>query len=92
MFNPLEPLSTIYARIHDSVEKWNEPAQVANQITNVAEQVVDFLNQVPGMTEAHSRDFKQATPRFTLRDGSVLKIYKNPVGVIMCLLLIVRVK
>jgi hypothetical protein len=34
MFNPLEPLSTIYARIHDSVEKWNEPAQVANQITN----------------------------------------------------------
>ncbi|MFM7904537.1 MAG: hypothetical protein ACKPA9_05020 [Microcystis sp.] len=81
MFDPLESLSRIYERIHDSVDKWNEPAQVANQITNVAEQVVDFLNQVPGMTEAHSRDFKQATPRFTLRDGSVLKIYKNPVGV-----------
>jgi hypothetical protein len=43
MFNPLEPLSTIYARIHDSVEKWNEPAQVANQITNVAEQAAILI-------------------------------------------------
>jgi hypothetical protein len=43
--------------------------------------VVDLLNEVEGMTQAHSRDFKNATPRFTLRDGSVLKVFKNPVGV-----------
>lgn len=81
MLDPLNPLARVYEKIHDSVDEWNRPAQVANQISSVAEQVVDFLNQVSGMTQAHSRDFKQATPRFTLRDGSVLKIYKNPVGV-----------
>ena len=32
------------------------------------------------MTQAHGRDFKRATPRFTLRDGSVLKIWKDPLS------------
>ena len=32
------------------------------------------------MTQAHGRDFNRATPRFTLRDGSVLKIWKDPMG------------
>lgn len=81
MLDPLNPLARVYEKIHDSVEDWNRPAQAANQISNVAEQVVDFLNEVDGMTQAHSRDFKKATPRFTLRDGSVLKTWKNPVGV-----------
>jgi hypothetical protein len=81
MLDPFNPLARVYEKIHDSVEDWNRPAQAANQISNVAEQVVDFLNEVDGMTQAHSRDFKKATPRFTLRDGSVLKMWKNPVGV-----------
>ncbi|MDS3860109.1 hypothetical protein RIF25_04750 [Thermosynechococcaceae cyanobacterium BACA0444] len=73
--------SNIYPKIHDSVEDWNNPASVSNDISKVSEQVVEFLNRVPGMTQAHSRDFKRATPIFTLRDGSVLKTWKNPVGV-----------
>ena len=48
---------------------------------NVSGQVIKILRQVPGMTKAHSRDFNSASPRFRLRDGSVLKIWKNPVGV-----------
>jgi hypothetical protein len=39
------------------------------------------LYKVEGMTQSHSRDFKNATPRLNLRDGSVLKVFKNPVGV-----------
>ncbi|CAN1209256.1 hypothetical protein TUMEXPCC7403_03470 [Tumidithrix helvetica PCC 7403] len=81
MFESLEPVAKIYEKIHDSVNEWNRPTQSANKISSVAEPVVDVLNQVPGMTQAHSRDFKRATPRFTLRDGSVLKMFKNPVGV-----------
>ncbi len=88
MFSPLEPLSKIveplsrvYEKVHDSVDEWNSTAPVADRISNVAEEVVEALNQVPGMTQAHSRDFKQATPRFTLRDGSILKMWTNPMGV-----------
>lgn len=84
MFNPLEalePLSRVYEKVHNSVDEWNSTAPVANSISNVAEEVVDVLNQVLGMTQAHSRDFKRATPLFALRDGSVLKSWKNPVGV-----------
>ena len=81
MFNYLEPLSRVYEKIHDSVDEWNKPAQVANQISNIAEQVVYILSKVPGMTQAHSRNFKRATPYFTMHDGSVVKIFKNPVGV-----------
>ena len=88
MSNPLdplsksvEPLSKVYMKVHDSLEEWNSPATIANQISPLAEKVVHLLNQVPGMTQAHSRDFKRATPLCNLRDGSVLKTWKNPVGV-----------
>lgn len=47
----------------------------------ILDQVISILNQVPGMTEAHNRDFNRAVPKFKLRDGSVVKIWKNPVGV-----------
>ncbi|WP_041430878.1 hypothetical protein [Synechococcus sp. PCC 6312] len=73
--------SNIYPKIHDSVEDWNNPASVSNEISKVSEQVVDYLNRLPGMTQAHSRDFKRAMPIFTLRDGSVVKAWKNPIGV-----------
>jgi hypothetical protein len=33
------------------------------------------------MTQAHKRDFNSAAPKFKLSDGSVVKIWKNPVGV-----------
>ncbi len=39
------------------------------------------MNQVPGMTQAHSRDFNRAVPKFDLCDGSVVKTWGNPVGV-----------
>ncbi len=81
LLGAINPLTQVYEKIHDSVDEWNSPAQTANQISSVAEQVVYLLNEVEGMTQAHSRDFKNATPRFTLRDGSVLKVFKNPVGV-----------
>ena len=80
MLDSLGPLLKIYEKIHDSVDEWNTPAPVANGISSLAEEVVDALSQVDGMTQAHSRDFNRATPRFTLRDGSILKIWKDPMG------------
>lgn len=49
--------------------------------SKVLDQVISILNQVPGMTQAHNRDFDRAVSRFKLCDGSVVKTWKNPVGV-----------
>ncbi len=60
----------------------NAIAQLQNDHISIARgRVVEILNSVSGMTKAHSRDFYRATPLFTLRDGSVLKTWKNSVGV-----------
>ena len=80
MLNFLGAVAKIYEKIHDSIDEWNTPAPVANRISNLAAEVVDALSEVDGMTQAHGRDFNRATPRFTLRDGSVLKIWKDPMG------------
>jgi hypothetical protein len=80
MLNFLGPLSKVYEKIHDSVDEWNSPAPIANCISSLAEEVVEFLDQVPGMTPTYSADLKRSTPRFTLRDGSVLRVWRNPVG------------
>lgn len=80
-FDFVKPLAQVYEKIHDSVDEWNRPAPIANDISKLNEKVIDILYQCPGMMQAHSRDFKQATPRFTLRDGSVLKTFINPMGV-----------
>lgn len=70
-----------YEKIFNSVAEWNTEAPVANHISDVMTEVVEILNNVPGINPAHSRDFWRATPLFTLQDGSVLKTYKNPLGV-----------
>jgi hypothetical protein len=81
IFNLLDVVGTIYSKVHDSVEEWNTEAPISNQISKVAERVVEILDSVPGMTPAHSRDFLRATPLFSLRDGTVIKMYKNPAQV-----------
>lgn len=57
-------------------------AELQNKhISSVGDRVLKILNSVSGMTQAHGRDFYRAIPLFNLRDGSVLKTWKNPVGV-----------
>lgn len=48
---------------------------------SVSDLAIGILSQVPGMTKAHHRDFNKSNPQFILRDGSVVKTWKNPVGV-----------
>jgi hypothetical protein len=74
-------VAKIYGKVHDSLEKWNLEAEISDNISSITERVVEVLNNVSGMTQADSRDFRRATPLFTLRDGTVLKTWKNPVGV-----------
>lgn len=61
--------------------EWNTEAEIASSISKCAQQVVEILVKVPGMTIAHSRDFQRATPFFQLKDGTIVKIYTNPAQV-----------
>ncbi|MBE9107415.1 hypothetical protein IQ229_21525, partial [Nostoc cf. edaphicum LEGE 07299] len=65
----------------DWLKEWNTEAEIATSISQIAQKVVEILVNVPGMTQAHSRDFRRSTPIFTLKDGTVVKIFINPANV-----------
>ncbi|MCC5645879.1 hypothetical protein LC607_23675 [Nostoc sp. CHAB 5824] len=65
----------------DYLKEWNTEAEIASSISQTAQQVVEILVNVPGMTMAHSRDFQRATPFFALKDRTIVKIFINPAQV-----------
>ncbi len=65
----------------DSSQDFSQKTEDKSPNYNVSEKVINILRQVPGMTEAHKRDFIRAVPKFKLSDGAVVKTWKNPVGV-----------
>lgn len=67
--------------VSDRYSSAQELLDIFNPYTTIQERAVEILNAVPGMTNAHSRDFKSARPIFSLRDGSVIKSHKNFIGV-----------
>ena len=52
----------------------------ANNVGNEATEAIRALDQVPGITQASSRDLKASNILFKLRDGTVVSRYKNPIG------------
>ncbi|MDZ8086015.1 MAG: hypothetical protein RMY16_10690 [Nostoc sp. DedQUE12b] len=54
---------------------------VKSSTTDDAREAIAILENVPGMTPAHHRDFKSSNPIIRLRDGTVVRTWKNPVGV-----------
>lgn len=43
--------------------------------------VVQKLRQIPGMTDAHRRDFAQAAPWYTFVDGTSIRLWRSPLGI-----------
>lgn len=56
-------------------------ATVKTYTVNIAKEVMVILENVPGMTRAHHRDFISSHSIMRLRDGTVVRTWKNPVGV-----------
>ncbi|MEH1815669.1 MAG: hypothetical protein V7L09_31855 [Nostoc sp.] len=84
MFNSLgtfEEYFHLSEKAIDYLKEWNTEAEIASSISQTAQKVVEILVNVPGMTMAHSRDFQRATPLFTLKDQTVVKIFINPAQV-----------
>lgn len=65
----------------DDSQAFNRKTESQRSTANISEKVISILNQAPGMTQAHRRDFDRAVAQFQLCDGSVVKTWKNPVGV-----------
>ncbi|MBD2229967.1 J domain-containing protein [Phormidium tenue] len=65
----------------DDSQDCKQEAESQRSTSNITKKVISILNQVPGMTQAHRRDFNRAVSQFQLCDGSVVKTWKNPVGV-----------
>ena len=53
-------------------------AKTSNHTSKITEEVIAILFRVPGISQAHSRDLKRATPLFSLKDGTIVKFYQNP--------------
>lgn len=59
---------------------WNEKPQVANNISFVSTQVVEKLSNITGIKQSRGTKFKKATPKFKLKDGTIIKTYRNSAG------------
>lgn len=69
-------------RSSQSFEGGSASARTAKPFVSVhVREVIEILDAVPGMTQAHPRDFKNARAVFRLWDGTVLKTWKNMAGV-----------
>ncbi len=44
-------------------------------------ETIDKLRSVPGMTDAHPKDFDQSKPIATLNDGTIVRVWTNLLGV-----------
>jgi hypothetical protein len=50
-------------------------------LTDVTKEAIAILENVPGITPAHHRDFKSSNPIARLRDGTAVRTWKNLLGV-----------
>ncbi|NER37140.1 MAG: hypothetical protein F6J93_24755 [Oscillatoria sp. SIO1A7] len=67
--------------INTAVERMTREAEISTSLSQTAAIAIRILSDVPGMTQASSRDFASARPVFTLKDGTIVRTWKNPVGV-----------
>ncbi|MDZ8186115.1 MAG: hypothetical protein RMX96_14835 [Nostoc sp. ChiSLP02] len=70
-----------YLLLFDKNLKQRLKATIKTHTENVTKEVMDILENVPGMTHADQRDFKRSNLIMRLRDGTVVRTWKNPVGV-----------
>lgn len=58
----------------------NNPPPNYNASNTIQREVATILDQVPGITAAHPRDFPKSLPIMTLKDGTTVRTWKNSVS------------
>ena len=72
-------------RINESIERWTTGPPVSKRLTGVTKKVKDTLKKVPGMKQAHGRDFYKARTEFILKDKTHVKMWSNALMTILYL-------
>jgi hypothetical protein len=76
--NALQPVVELAVDLaKDLAKDLNDMPQVANDISDVSTQIIEKLLDTPGMTQYRGIHFKKATPNLKLKDGTIIKTYKN---------------
>lgn len=83
VFDPfkLKSLENTVDKLIGVAQELTEKPQVANDISFISTQVVEKLSNIAGIKQSRGTKFKKATPKFKLKDGTILKTYRNSVGV-----------
>lgn len=68
----------VIAAIH---EFWSAARALEKGNHNALDEIIHHLRSFPGMIDAHQRDFHRAKVLMTLKDGSTIRTWKNPLGV-----------
>lgn len=68
-------------RSHASVTRAIQQFWSGEPARDRAATVIALLRAVPGMTDAHQRDFRRAVVSCTLDDSSTIRLWKNPLQV-----------
>jgi hypothetical protein len=66
--------------IDEKISRRMDDAERAKVIGPEAAKVMAILRKVPGITPASSRDLKDSTNLYKLKDGTIVSRYVNPVG------------
>jgi pimeloyl-ACP methyl ester carboxylesterase len=77
------PVLRNHPRVEAAIrEFWIDPKTLEETMEiTLIDEVIQRLESVPGMVDAHQRDFRRAKNVMKLKDGSTIRLWKNPVGV-----------
>ena len=73
----LNQLKDAVTEVKGLVQELSGKPPVADDISDANTQVVEKLSNTPGMTQYRGQHFTRATPKFKLKDGTIIKTYKN---------------
>lgn len=81
MLSELKTIGTLLDTAKELTKELTYKPEVADKISDLNIKVVERLSNTPGMTQSRGTKFKKATPSFKLKDGTVVKTYRNSLGV-----------
>ncbi|MGF1604275.1 MAG: alpha/beta fold hydrolase [Thermosynechococcaceae cyanobacterium] len=71
-----------HIQVSDTIRNfWQDPTQFQCETCDVTAQLIQQLQAIEGMTDAHQRDFYRAKAWLKLPNGITLCTWKNPLGI-----------
>jgi hypothetical protein len=79
--NTVDSLANTVNKVVALSKDFSGKPEIATDTSDLSAQVIEKLFNTPGMIQSRGTKFKKATPNFKLNDGTILKTYRNSVGI-----------